>query len=74
MKFSRADSASGCEVLPTFRQPTPSPSSGCAGGFIALKLISCFPACRKAFASCRGCLPENISVNTVATKAARLIN
>jgi len=32
--------ALGCKVFPTFRELTPSPYSGCAGGLIAPKLMS----------------------------------
>jgi hypothetical protein len=32
--------ASGCDGFPTFRELTPSPSSGCAGGLVAPRLAS----------------------------------
>jgi len=37
---------SGCEDLPTFRDLTPSPSSGCAGGLVVPKLITRCPSLR----------------------------
>ena len=40
IKFFRADSRVKCEVFPKFREPTPSPSSGWAGGLVAPKLTT----------------------------------
>jgi len=37
LNFLGQTAASRCEVFPTFRQLTPSPSSGCAGGLVAPK-------------------------------------
>ena len=54
MKFSRADSRFRIWSFTTFRQFTPSQSSGCVGGLVAPKLMIC--------TSWRGCVPCKISL------------
>jgi len=41
--FLGQTAASRCEVFPTFWKLTPSPSSGCAGGLVAPKLMNSCP-------------------------------
>ena len=55
---------SRCEVFPTFRQLTLSPSSGCADGLVVVETSENL--------QWRCCLPEKISLNSVVAKASRL--
>jgi len=55
---------SGCEGSPTLQGVTLSPSSGCCwwGRSQSLKYL-------RTFKFWRGCLPQNISLNSVASRA-----
>ena len=56
--FFGQTAASRCEDLPTFRELTPSPSSGCAGGFFETKLMTSCPNLRYVCLSPAGCEVE----------------
>jgi hypothetical protein len=47
--------ASRCEVSPTFRELTPSPFSGCAGGLFEPKLMTRCPTLRYVYLRSAGC-------------------
>ena len=73
-QFLGQTAASGCESIRTFRKITPSPFLGCAGGLVAPKLNSQFWCYKTSVTSWLGCMPEKMTLNSLAANDSRLNN